>query len=174
MNILKISSEEKSSQLIFLIGIWVTMSIIFCFVCFRNYETMDTRDKESILEQISYKNDILKEQKLNERHVDTLDKMLVQYNPGTSQVYLEGSITYELDEIKKAYERRKKDINYRILYQLNELYLMSYYDKKANFNSIKTNASIKKNLDECEIGFQQAQNNITIQEALKNSKSDNN
>ena len=61
-----------------------------------------------------------------------------------------------------------------IYLQIADLYEMYYFDKKATWVSSNNNNFLKKNLADCEIGFQQAQNNLTIQEALRNNNNNNN
>jgi hypothetical protein len=158
MNLFKISTEEKNVQLIYLVVLWVFTTILFWFVCFNKFETKEVRGMHVVLEQLEEQKIIAQEQKINEKHVDTLNRMLMQFNPGTSQVYLESGINYELAELRKAY------------LQIADLFEMYYFDKKATWVSTNNSNSLKKNLADCEIGFQQTQNNITLQEALNNNK----
>jgi hypothetical protein len=163
---LKISREEKSIQFIYLLAFWVVTTIVFCIACFHNYSTTEVRSKYLIVDQINKQNIILKEQQNNLAHIDSLNKMLLIYNPSTSLVYLESSINYELDELKKIYEQKKADKSYKIFNELTGFYSMQFFDKKATWNSTNNSAFLKKNLEECEIGFQQKQDNLNIKNAL--------
>ncbi|HTF81166.1 MAG TPA: type VI secretion system TssO [Cytophagales bacterium] len=167
MNLFKISTEEKNVQLVYLVVLWVFTTLLFWYVCFKGHETKEVRGMHVILEQINEQKIVAQEQKINEKHLDTLNKMLMQYNPGTSQVYLESGISYELAELRKAYEKKKNNVGYRVYHQVADLYEMYYFDKKGTWVSVNNNNSLKKNLENCEIGFRQLQDNITLQEALR-------
>jgi len=91
------------------------------------------------------------------------------FNPENKQSYLESSIIFELNELKKLYEKKQNDASYSIFMKIHNLYSMLYYDKKAAWNTINNTSFLNKNLSDCEIGFQQNQNNLTIQDALNNS-----
>jgi hypothetical protein len=170
MNLFKISTEEKNVQLIYLVVLWVFTTILFWFVCFHKFETKEVRGMHVVLEQLEEQKIIAQEQKINEKHVDTLNRMLMQFNPGTSQVYLESAINNELADLRKAYEKKKSNLGYRVYLQIADLFEMYYFDKKATWVSTNNSNSLKKNLADCEIGFQQTQNNITLQEALNNNR----
>jgi hypothetical protein len=173
MGIFKISAEEKQVQLIYLGGLWVLMSALFIWVCFGDSDVQEVRGKEIVLEHIAQKNNILDEQRLNLKHIDSLNRMLTAYNPENKQVYLESGITYELDELQKAYEKKKDHPHYKVYMQVNNLYSMLYFDKKAIWNSSNNKKFLEKNLASCEVGFQQLQNQIGLQEALKQNQNSN-
>lgn len=163
---LKISKEERKIQFIYLLGFWLVLSFLFCYVCFFNYSKSEIRSKELVIEKIDLENDLLKSQLQSVAHVDSLAKMLLMYQPATSQVYLENNINFELEELKKIYEAKKADPNYKIF---NELYVfnsMQFFDKKHIWNSTNNVAFLKKNLEDCEIGFKQKQENLNIINAL--------
>lgn len=172
MNLFKISTEEKNVQLIYLIVLWLFTTLLFWFVCFNKHETKEVRGMHVILEQINEQKVIAQEQKLNEKHIDTLNKMLTQYNPMTSQVYLESNISHELEDLRRAYEKKKNNLGYRVYHQMADLYEMYYFDKKATVVSINHANNMKKYLANCEIGFQQAQQSMALQEALKQQQSE--
>lgn len=164
----KISSEEKSIQLTYLLLFWLATSLVFYFALFHDYSLPEVRSKHLVLAQIEKQNAILKDQNSYVQHIDSLTIMLQQFNPSTSQVYLESSINYELEELRKVFEAKKTDPNYKIFNQLDLFFSMQFYDKKATWISTSNLEFLKRNLEECEIGFQQKQNNLQIQEALNN------
>lgn len=162
----KISREERKIQFIYLLVFWLVLSFVFCYACFFNYSRSEIRSKELVIEKINLENALLKSQFESSVHVDSLSKMILQYQPSTSQVYLENNINYELDELKKIYDAKKNDPNYRIFNQLYAFSSMQFFDKKAIWNSTNNIAFLKKNLEDCEIGFQQKQDNLNIKNAL--------
>jgi hypothetical protein len=163
---LKISKEERKIQFVYLLGFWLVFSFLFCYVCFFHYSKSEIRSKELVIEKINQENDLLKNQYQSAAHVDSLSKMLLLYQPATSQVYLENNINFELEELKKIYEAKKNDPNYKIFNQLYVFNSMQFFDKKATWNSTNNIAFLKKNLEDCEIGFQQKQDNLNIKNAL--------
>lgn len=166
----KISKEEKNLQTIYLFCLWLFLTALFAYVSFNHINLKGASNETEILTGIHEQKLILDEQKGIEKHLDTLNKMLLQYNPAISQVYLESSINHELEEIKRAAEKNEHPANNILFNQLKELYGMYYFDKKATWNTVSNSNFLKKNLEECEVGFQQAQNTLTIQEALKNNQ----
>jgi hypothetical protein len=163
---LRISKEEKKIQFVYLLALWLIFSFVFCYVCFFNYSKSEVRSKEIVIEKINQQNVLLKSQYESVAHVDSLCKMLLLYQPSTSQVYLENNITFELEELKKIYEAKKGDEEYKIFNQLYVFNSMQFYDKRATWNATNNSAFLKKNLEECEIGFQQKQDNLNIKNAL--------
>lgn len=165
---LNISSEEKDVQLMYLLAFWLVISVLFYFACFHHYTMPEIRSKTLIVSELDKEKKILEEQNTYSKHVDSLSKMIMQYDPGTSQVYLESSINYELEELQKIYDSKNTDPNFKIFKQLDEFYSMQFFDKKTMWNSKNNTESLKKNLEECEIGFQQKLNNLHLKEALNN------
>jgi hypothetical protein len=169
MKFLKISSEEKELQFAYLIGLWLIFTILFIVICFSGYSNAEIRGAKIVMEDISETNNLQNEQLLNIKHIDSLSQLLTMFNPENKQSYLESSIIFELNELKKLYEKKQHDASYSIFMKTHNLYSMLYYDKKAAWNTINNTTFLNKNLSDCEIGFQQNQNNITIQDALNNS-----
>jgi len=172
MKFLKISTEEKGLQFAYLIALWIFFTILFIFICFHDYSNVEIRGAKLVIEDISETNNQQSEQRLNVKHVDSLSHLLTMFNPENKQSYLESSIIFELNELKKLYEKKQNDPSYSIFMKTHNLYSMLYYDKKAAWNTINNTFFLNKNLNDCEIGFQQNQNNLTIQDALNNSNSD--
>jgi hypothetical protein len=169
MRFLKISTEEKSQQFIYLICLWLSFSILFIIICFHGYSNAEIRGAKIVMEDITETNNLQSEQQLNIKHIDSLSQLLTMFNPENKQSYLESSIIFELNELKKLYEKKQNDASYSIFMKIHNLYSMLYYDKKAAWNTINNTSFLNKNLSDCEIGFQQNQNNLTIQDALNNS-----
>ena len=169
MKFFKISTEEKGLQFAYLIGLWFFFTILFVFICFHDYSNSEIRGAKIVMEDIEEVNNFQKEQQLNIKHIDSLSQLLTMFNPENKQSYLESSIIFELNELKKLYEKKHADASYSIFMKIHSLYSMHYYDKKAAWNTINNTAFLNKNLSDCEIGFQQNQNNITLQDALNNS-----
>lgn len=163
---LKISKEEKMIQFVYLLIFWVIMGTLFCYVCFFNYSLPELRTKYLVLERINQQKNILDEQQKYLIHLDSLNRMLQQYNPSTKQVSFESNINYELDELRRIYDRKKSDPGYKIINQLTFFYSMEFFDKKASWNSTNNSSFLKKNLEDCEIGFQKIQDNLNIKNAL--------
>ena len=157
---LKISREEKKIQFIYLIAFWLMMSVLFCYVCFYNYPKPEIRSKEIVIAKINEQNKLLKKQLESAVHVDSLSAKIMQYQPATSQVYLESSINAELEDLKTIYEAKKEDGNYKVFNQLYIFYSMQLFDKKAISNSTNNAADFKKSLDDCTIGFRQNQETL--------------
>ena len=166
----KLSREEKNLQTIYLFVLWIFFTALFSYVCFNNFPLKQTTDRDHVLSGIALQKLSFQEQKALDKHIDTLTKMLQQFNPGVSQVYLESAINYELEEIKRAYEKNELPGNHALFSQLKELYSMYYFDKKATWNTVSNTNFLKKNLQDCEVGFQQAQNAISLQNALQNNQ----
>ena len=162
-----ISSEEKNVQFIYLLVFWLIIGIVFYFACFHFYELPEIRSKSLLTSELKKEMKIQQEQEAYSKHVDSLSKMIQHYDPGTSQVYLESSINYELEELQKLHDSQKDDPNFKIFKQLNTFYAMQFFDKKAVWTSKSNSESLRKNLEECEIGFQQKLNNLHLKEALK-------
>lgn len=169
MNFFKISSEEKILQLVYLVGLWAFFSILFILICFHDHSNIEIRGAKIVMEDISEINSSQTERQLNIKHIDSLSHLLSMFNPENKQSYLESSINFELTELKKLYEKKQSDPSYSIFMKIHNLYSMHYYDKKASWNTINNTAFLNKNLNDCEIGFQQNQNNINLQDALNNS-----
>lgn len=163
---LKISREEKKIHFIYLLMFWLFLSSLFCYVCFYNYSSTEIRSKELIINKIHTENAILKTQFESAARIDSLGKMLLQYQPSTNQVSLENNIDNELKELKEIYEAKKADPTYKVFNQLYVFYSMHFFDKKAIWNSSNNVSNLKKNLEDCEIGFKQKQDNLTIKNAL--------
>jgi hypothetical protein len=169
MKYLKINAEEKVVQFGYILILWLSFSMLFIFVCFHDYTKPQIRGANILMEEIEEINTAQYEQSMNIKHIDSLSRLLALYNPENKQSYLESSIVFELNELKKTYEKKQKDPSYSIYMKINNLYNMMYYDKKASWNTINNTNFLKKNLSDCEIGFQQNQNNITLQEVLEKS-----
>lgn len=169
MKYLKINAEEKIVQFAYILILWFSFSLLFIFVCFYDYTKPEIRGGNILMEEIEEINKTQYEQGLNIKHIDSLSRLLAMYNPENKQSYLESSIIFELNELKKIYEKKQKEPSYSIYMKVYGLYNMMYYDKKASWNTINNTNFLKKNLGDCEIGFQQNQNNITLQEVLENS-----
>ena len=105
---LKISREEKKIHFIYLLMFWLFLSSLFCYVCFHNYSSTEIRSKELIIDKIHTENAILKTQFESAARIDSLEKMLLQYQPSTNQVSLENNIDNELKELKEIYEAKKQ------------------------------------------------------------------
>lgn len=166
----KINYKEKVIQYSYLIILWVSFSTTFISILFYDHNFEDAGDANSIMEQIDKKNNMKHLQITDTKHLDTLRLLLSQYNPENKQAYLESSILYELNEMKKIQNKNHHVFFDDTYLPINNLYSMAYYDKKATYNTINNTNFLKKNLSECEIGFQQNQNNITLQEALLTNK----
>ncbi len=163
---LKISKEEKKIQFIYLLTFWVVMGVLFCYVCFHNYSNVEIRSKELIIAEINKKNTVFKSQLDNVSYVDSLSRWVALYQPSTSQVSLTNSISTELEELKKIYEAKRTDANYKIFNQLYVFYSMPFFDKKATWNSTNNTTALKKELDNCMIGFKQKQDNLNLKNVL--------
>lgn len=170
MKIFKISAEEKTIQYIYLICLWVLFSTVFVLIFFNDHTHEEIRWAKLIVDKIEEKKAEQYDQIFKKKHIDTLRLLLSQYTQENNQSYIESSISYELNEIKKSYNQAKKESWIPSIYsQTNSFYSTLFYDKKAAWNTINNCVFLKKNLSECEIGFQQNQNNITLQEALQNT-----
>lgn len=169
MKHLKINTEEKAVQFVYILILWLSFSILFIYACFHDYSKSQIRGANILMEEIDEINAAQYEQSINIKHIDSLSRLLALYNPENKQSYLESSIVLELNELKKTYEKKQKDPSFSIYMKINNLYSMMYFDKKASWNTINNTNFLKKNLNDCEIGFQQNQNNITLQEVLENS-----
>ena len=101
---------------------------------------------------------------------DSINKLITTYQPGSEKMFHESSLNYELEELRRGYITNTNKEEYKILHQLDDFYSNQFFDKKAIGNSLKNAEFLKKNLDDCEIGFQQTQNSIQLQEALKGIK----
>jgi len=168
MKIFKISAEEKTIQYIYLICLWVLFSTVFVLIFFNNHTHEEIQGAKLIVDRIEEKKSEQHDQIFKKKHIDTLRLLLSQYTQENNQSYIESSISYELNEIKKSYDHTKKEQSISSIYYLtNIFYSTLFYDKKATWNTINNCDFLKKNLSECEIGFQQNQNNITLQEALQ-------
>lgn len=166
MRILKISKEERKIQFIYLIALWLFLGGLFCYVCFNSYDVNEIRSKEMVIAKIDTENSILKSQFESAVRIDSLRKILLQYQPSTSQVSLENNIESELKELRDIYESKKADPTYKIFNQLYVFYSMNFFDKKAIWNSTNNITNLKKNLEDCEIGFKQKQDNLNLKNAL--------
>ena len=169
MKNLKINTDEKVLQFSYILILWFVFSMLFIYVCFHEYTKPEIRGANILMEEMDEISATQQEQSLNIKHIDSLSKLLTMYNPENKQSYLESSIIFELSELKKTYEKKQTDPSYSIYMKINNLYSMMYFDKKASWNTINNTNFLKKNLSDCEIGFQQNQNNITLQEAISNN-----
>lgn len=166
MKLFKISQEEKTAQFIYIIVLWISFSSLFIVICFDSSSLSEIKEAHIVIDQIDQINKDYAEQLLNVRHIDTLRFLLSQYNPGSNHSYIESGITYEINELNKIHITKNLTES-NIYTQLSNYYTMVLFDKKANSNAIKNCDYLKSNVNECEIGFQQNQNNITLQEAFK-------
>ncbi|GEM_PF-1578269 len=169
MKLFKISWEEKKVQLIYLMLLWLGLSAVFSMIFLKDYPVTPILGKEIVMDEISERKSVAAEYSLNMRHVDSLRLHLEAFNPEIRQISLENRIQQELEEIKQAYQNKKDHSSYKIYMQVADYYSMLFYDKQAISNAVSNAGFLKKNLEDCEIGFQQAQNNINLQEALKNN-----
>ncbi|WMJ71889.1 type VI secretion system TssO [Cytophagaceae bacterium ABcell3] len=168
MKFLKISSEEKKLQLAYLASLWLGLTIVFMLVFLSNYESEPLEDKDAIAEKVAAKNKLVAELKGNLKHLDSLKVMLAGFNPEVKQVHLESSINYELKALEKLWQSDQELGSHNTYMQAATFYSMLYYDKKAVVNTVNNKAFLKKNLEECEVGFQQNRNNLSLQEVLNN------
>ncbi|HRG52225.1 MAG TPA: type VI secretion system TssO [Bacteroidia bacterium] len=163
----RISKEEKKLQFLYLVSLWVLMSILFAYVCFHNsFKEGDVRPKELMLEEINKKKQILKTQKESIAYVDSLNRWITQFQPSTSQVYLTNSISTELDMLQKIYTAKKANPDYKIFDQLYVFYTMPFFDKKSTWNATQNTAIKKKKLEDCMIGFKEKQNDLHLKNML--------
>lgn len=169
MKLFKTSWEEKKIQMVYLTLLWLGLSAVFSMIFLKDYQTTPVLGKEIVLEEITKRKSMAAEYKLNLRHVDSLRIHLEVFDPEIRQISLENRIQQELEEIKQAYQNKKDHSSYKIFMQTADYYSMLFYDKQAISNAVSNAGFLKKNLEDCEIGFQQAQNNINLQEALKNN-----
>ena len=126
----KISKEERKIQFIYLLVLWTCISLLFCFVCFFNYPKITVRSQEIVIERISNENSILKSQLETEVTIDSLNRMLPNFDPETSPPSTESNIRYEIDAIKYIVDAKKKDEHYQIFRQFHQLTNIQYFDKK--------------------------------------------
>jgi hypothetical protein len=162
----KISKEEKKIQFIYLAAFWIGLSILFCYVCFFNYSRSEIRSQDIIIEKMNEENALLKSQAENAVHIDSLVKMLSAYQPSTSQVFLKNNINLELNALKNIYEVKKADERYEIFNQLYLFNRMQFFDREAIWSSTNNTISLKKNAEDCEIGFKERQNNLNLRNAI--------
>jgi len=64
MRFLKISTEEKSQQFIYLICLWLSFSILFIIICFHGYSNAEIRGAKIVMEDITETNNLQSEQQL--------------------------------------------------------------------------------------------------------------
>ena len=166
----KISREERKIQFIYLALFWVGLSALFCYVCFFNFSRTEIRSQDLIIEKMNAENALLESQAENAAHLDSLAKMLVSYQPSTSQVFQKSNINAELNALKNIYEVKKADENYRIFNQLYLFNRMQLFDKEAIWSSTNNTQSLKKNIQDCEIGFKEKQNNLNIRNAISTTR----
>jgi hypothetical protein len=162
----KISKEEKKIQFIYLTAIWMGLSILFCYVCFFNYSSSEIRSKDLVIEKMNEENALLKSQAENAVHLDSLIKMLSLYQPSTSQVFLKSNINSELSALKNIYEVKKEDERYGIFNQLYLFNRMQFFDREAIWSATNNTISLKKNAEDCEIGFKEKQSNLNLRNAI--------
>ena len=144
---------------------------VFYASIFVNYNMPVISGKEqAVSDKINHQDHVAKELKHYNPISDSIVKYLSLYNPSTGKVFHESSINYGLEELIKGYDAHEKEAEFRILYQLKKFYSMQYFDKKAAWNANKNVDLFKKNLEDCEIGFQQIQNTMQLKEALKSTK----
>jgi len=105
----------------------------------------------------------------NIKHLDSLALLLSLYNEKNINSHIQSNIIYELNEIKKRHSTISKSNNSGIYLQANDFYSALFYDKKAIYSTLNNIIFLKENLNQCEIGFQQNQNNITLLETLQNN-----
>jgi hypothetical protein len=163
---LKISKEERKIQLIYLMAFWIAFSVVFCYVCFFNYPRTDIRSKNLVLEKINAENALLKSQFENAAHLDSLSNMLRLYDPATSQVAQKTNIDIELRSLKNIYEARKDNEDYKIFNQLYLFNRMQLFDKQATWSSKNNALSLKKNREDCEIGFKEKKASLNLKNAI--------
>lgn len=169
----RISKEEKKLQFLYLLSLWVMMSMLFCYVCFHNsFQTGDVRPKQLMIEEINKKNEVLMAQQESVPYVDSLNKWIIQFQPSTSQVYLTNSISTELGMLQKIYMAKKTNPDYKIFDQLYVFYNMPFFDKKATWNATQNTEIKKKKLEDCMIGFKEKQNDLHLKNML-NSQNNN-
>lgn len=162
----KISKEERKIQFIYLLVLWIAISLLFCFVCFFNYPETEVRSQELVIEKINNENKILKSQLESEIHIDSLSRMLSHYDPSSSQVTLESNIGYELDALKMIADAKKADPRYTVFLQLYQLNQIQYFDKKEIWNSQDRFNSMEKLLADCNDGIKTKQDRLNVKEAI--------
>lgn len=162
----KISREERKIQFLYLLALWIVISILFCFVCFFKSPKTEVRAQEIVIEKISDENKILRGQLDSQKDIDSLGNMLAHYDPATSQVILESNIDYELSTLKMIADAKKADPRYKVFLQLYELNYMQFNDKKEIWNSVARFNALEKKLADCNDGIQKKQDRLNVKEAI--------
>jgi hypothetical protein len=162
----KISKEEKKIQFIYLLVLWILVSLLFCYVCFFNYPKSEIRSREIVIEQINRENKVLKSQLENLKYIDSLENKIRQYDPATSQATQAISIEFELKHLKKIYNAKKADSTYRVLNQVYEINYMQYQDKTAIANFKENISALNTSLSNCMIGFNNNETKLNLQKAI--------
>ncbi len=159
-------AKERKYLIIYLLVFYILISTIFFKATYTNYKFPEQKN----LQSFNFKNETLLDVEKYEALSDSINKLITIYEPGSKKMLHESTLNYELEELRKDYNTNTNKEDYKILHQLDDFYSNQFFDKKAIENSIKNSEFLKKNLEECEIGFKQTQNSIQLQEALKGIK----
>lgn len=104
------------------------------------------------MERIHHYQDIQKRQTVV---CDSVFIKIKNYNPGINASYEENDIKFLINDIKIGYVDNIWDNRYKAFLHVSDLYEMLLIDKKKIWSIGQNITNFKQNLQECEIGLEQ-------------------
>jgi hypothetical protein len=92
--------------------------------------------------------------------VDSIYRKIGDYNPEVHASYEESDIKYYLNSFGNLFENSSYDKRYKIFHHLSAFYDMWFADRKELWSKRQNIAAFRKNLEECEIGFQRKKEDL--------------
>ena len=93
--------------------------------------------------------------------VEAVNSMISVFDPNVQASYIENDINYYLNNIRSLYEKSNYDSRFKIFYHTADFYNMWFADKRELWNRSVNISDFKKNLEDCLIGIQREQNELT-------------
>ena len=155
---------EKTIGFVYVSLLFAASTIIGC-LCLTHYANDKTvTDKKFVIAKMDRIREFQNIQNKQEQIIDSMYNKIRNFDPTVNASYEEDDIKFYLNVIERLHGENSYDGRYRIFYQISAFYNMWFADKKELWSKQQNIARFRKNLEECEIGFQKKT------EELKNSK----
>jgi len=92
---------------------------------------------------------------------DIIEGAIRRYDPAVNAVYEKNDIQFMINELKRHHEANRLDKRYMAYLHMSDFYQLWFNDKQYLW-SLRSNLTyIRRNLDECELGLERKQRDIT-------------
>ena len=94
------------------------------------------------------------------RECDSLYSRINRFDPSVNAVYEENDIKFLINELRLTYEHNMWDKRYKVFFHMSLFYEMWFADKKTAWSKGKNITAFSQNLEKCEIGLDDINNQL--------------